>query len=115
MERRKHTIDATNKAPRRLASEIAVLLRGKNKTSFAPHLDNGDEVVVKNVGKMKFTGKKLNQKIYFRNTGYPGGIRTEKAGDLMKNNPAKVLLVAVRLMLPDVKFRSKMLKRLIIE
>ena len=115
IQRKTIIIDAENKALGRLAVEVAVLLRGKSKPDYVPYKDAGDTVVVKNIDKMKFTGKKLNQKIYFRNTGYPGGIRTEKAGDLMKNNPAKVLLVAVRLMLPDVKFRSKMLKRLIIE
>jgi len=72
MERKTHTIDATNKVLGRLATEIAVLLRGKNKPDFAPYKDIGDFIVVKNIDKIKVTGKKFEQKIYYRHTGYFG-------------------------------------------
>lgn len=110
-----HTIDATDQSVGRLASQIAVLLRGKNTPQFEPHMDCGGAVVVKNIQFMKFTGKKTEQKVYHRYTGYPSGIRTEQAKHLMEDNPAKVLRTAVRNMLPDVKFRTNMMKRLTIE
>ena len=73
MERKTHTIDAAGRILGRLASEIAVLLRGKDKTDFAPYKDIGDIIIVKNVDKLKFTGKKMEQKKYYRHSGYPGG------------------------------------------
>ena len=115
IKREEHTIDATGRPLGRLASDIAVLLRGKNKPSFQPHTDCGDIVRVQNVGALILTGKKTEQKVYHRYTGYPGGIRTTQAKDLLENEPAKMLRMSVRLMLPDVKFRAEMLKRLIIE
>lgn len=114
MERKKHTIDANGKAVGRLASEIAILLRGKNKPEFMPNMDCGDVVEVKNISKLKFSGKKLEQKEYHRYSGYPGGLKTTKMSELMKIRPEEVLKRAVREMLPPVKFRSKMLKRLVI-
>jgi len=118
MERRLHKIDASGKAVGRLASEIAVILRGKNKPEFEPRLDNGDIVEVANIDKLKFTGKKLDQKNYFRYSGYPGGLRTESMKKLRQSRPdgaAEILKRAVREMLPPVKFRRDMLKRLIIK
>jgi len=110
--RKLHKIDATGKVLGRLASEIAVLLRGKHKTDFQPHQDRGDIVEVKNVGQMKITGKKIEQKKYYRHSGYPGGIKEEKLKDLIKENPAKVLHNAVFHMLPVNRLRAKMIKRL---
>jgi large subunit ribosomal protein L13 len=115
MERVTHKIDATDKIGGRLASEIAVLLQGKNKASYEPHIDGGDIVEVTNVKDMKFSGKKLDQKLYHRNTGYPGGIRTKQLKDMMVNNPAEVLQKMVNNMLPKNRLRSHMIKRLIIK
>ena len=117
-ERKLHKIDASGKAVGRLASEIAVILRGKNKPEFEPRLDNGDIVEVANIDKLKFTGKKLDQKNYFRYSGYPGGLRTESMKKLRQSRPdgaAEILKRAVRKMLPPVKFRRDVLKRLIIK
>lgn len=114
MERERHKIDATEKIAGRLASRIAVLLQGKNKPDYQPHIDSGDFVEVSNVAKMKFSGKKVEQKVYYRYTGYPGGIRTNKLKDLLLSNPANVLKRTVFNMLPKNKMREKMLKRLTI-
>ncbi|MCU0679960.1 MAG: 50S ribosomal protein L13 [Planctomycetes bacterium] len=113
--RKVHKIDASSKTMGRLATSIALILRGKNKADFQPHLDLGDTVEVSNIDKLKFTGKKLEQKTYYKHSGYPSGIRKTKMGDLNKTNPALILKKAVRSMLPTVKFRDNMLKRLIIK
>ncbi len=115
IQRQTHVIDATDQSLGRLASQIATLLRGKNKPSFEAHLDCGDAVFVQNVKYMKLTGKKLDQKVYHRSTLYPGGIRTTSAKDLMENDPAKMLRMSVRLMLPETRLRTGQLKRLTIE
>ncbi len=114
IERKHHKIDATDKAVGRLASHIAVLLRGKNKPEFQPNVDRGDIVEVTNVDKLKFTGKKLEQKKYYRHSGYPGGIKETKMSELQEKNPGKILENAVKNMLPNNKLRRTMLKRLII-
>lgn len=115
LQREEQTIDATDKSLGRLASDIAVLLMGKHRPSYEPHIDGGARVIVKNISFMKLTGKKAEQKIYYRNTGYPGGIRTTLSRDLLQNDPAKLLRMSVRKMLPDNKLRNNMLKRLIIQ
>ena len=116
MDKRKlHKIDATNQATGRLATHIATILRGKNKPEFQPNIDAGDIVEVANVDKLKFTGKKLEQKKYFSYSGYPGGLKEKKLADLKKNNPAYILKHAVKEMLPDNKLRNGMIKRLIIK
>ncbi len=114
MERKIHKIDAKNKAVGRLATQIALLLRGKHKSEYAPHIDMGDIVEVVNIGQLKFSGKKLEQKKYYRHSGYPGGLKETALKDLFKKNPAEVLRRAVRQMLPANRLRQKMLKRLII-
>lgn len=114
IERKLHQIDAEGKVVGRLATEIAIILRGKNKTEFQPHLDCGDIVEVKNTNKFIFTGKKINQKKYYNHSGYPGGLKETKMKDLAETNPGDILKRAVRDMLPPVKFRKEMLKRLII-
>lgn len=113
--RKTHTIDATGQSVGRLASRIALILRGKNKPEFEPHLDLGDTVLVANVSGLKFSGKKLEQKKYLRYSGYPGGLKSTKMSDLMKVRPAEILKRAVREMLPPTRLRPKMLKRLIIK
>ncbi len=112
IERKTHTVDARGKILGRLASEIAILLRGKHKPSFRPNLDMGDFVDVINVSGLKFTGNKLSQKEYFHYTGYPGGEKYEKLESLFKKNPAIVLFRTVKNMLPRNKLRAKMIKRL---
>lgn len=114
IDRKQHKIDAKDKAVGRIASEIAILLRGKNKPEFEPHIDGGDVVEVRNIDKLSFTGKKLEQKKYYKYSGYPGGLKEKKMGDLKESNPAEILKRAVREMLPPVRFRKDMLKRLII-
>ncbi len=112
MERKTHTIDATGKVFGRLASQIAVLLHGKHKPEFETHIDLGDIVIVKNAGGVVFTGKKLMQIQYHRYSGYPGGLKTEKAKGLIIKNPEKMLRQAVYNMLPKNRLRSQMIKRL---
>ena len=115
MKRQTHTINAEGKALGRLASEIAVLLRGKHKPDFAPHKDIGDFVVVKNIEKIKITGKKLDQKKYARYSGYPGGLKQTPLKKLIEKDPAEPLRQAVLGMLPKTRLRSKQIKRLKIE
>ena len=112
MKRQTQTIDATEKVLGRLAVEIARVLRGKHKPSFVPYKDEGDFVVVKNVKKIKITGKKLKQKIYYHHSGYPGGLKKVPLEKLFKVNPGEVLKKAVWGMLPKNKLRPKMIKRL---
>jgi len=112
MKRKTHTIDVSGKVLGRIASQVALLLRGKNKASFSPHLDEGDAVIIKNVDKMKFTGKKLNDKVYKHHTGYIGHLKVTKMGDVYKNNPKKVFEKAVYNMLPKNKLRKEMMKRI---
>ena len=114
IERKLHKIDATNQAIGRLASQIAMILRGKNKPEFEPRLDCGDMVEVSNIKQAKFTGKKIEQKKYFSYSGYPGGLKSKKMSDLVETKPAEILKRAVKQMLAPVKFRDDMLKRLII-
>lgn len=115
IERKNHTIDATNKAVGRIASEIAILLRGKNKPEFQPHIDGGDIVRVKNISKLKFSGNKLEQNKYYHHSGFPGGLKEKKLKDAFNNASADVLRRAVKQMLPKIKLRDGMLKRLIVE
>lgn len=107
-----HLLDAKGKILGRLSCEIAILLRGKNKVSFAPNKDDGDFVVVVNADKMKVTGRKEEQKVYQNYSGYPGGLKTRKYKDVFAKNPVWVLKRAVRGMLPDNKLRKPMLSRL---
>ncbi|MCX7779135.1 MAG: 50S ribosomal protein L13 [Patescibacteria group bacterium] len=107
-----YTIDAANKPLGRLASQIATLLIGKHKTGFVPYKDLGDIVLVKNIEKIKFTGKKLEQKKYYHHTGYPGGLKTKKLKELFEKNPKEVLIRAVSRMLPKNKLRKFRIKRL---
>jgi large subunit ribosomal protein L13 len=107
-----HTIDAQNKAPGRLATEIALFLIGKHKTSFTPHIDEGDHVQVINAGKMSLTGKKLEQKVYYHHTTFAKGLRTTKMSTLWEKDPSEVLRRAVSRMLPKNKHRNERMKRL---
>jgi large subunit ribosomal protein L13 len=104
-------VDATDKVVGRLASEIAVILMGKHRPTYTPHVDTGDFVVVLNCEKVRFTGKKWDQKTYAWYTGYPGQ-RTIKAGDRLAKRPEMILREAVRRMLPKNKLGAAMLSKL---
>jgi large subunit ribosomal protein L13 len=112
MKRETHTIDAAGKVSGRLATQIAVLLRGKHKPDFLAYKDLGDFVVVKNVEKMKFTGRKLSQKKYYHHTGYLGGLKEKPLKKLFSEKPSEVLKRAVFGMLPRNKLRKEQIKRL---
>ena len=105
-------IDAENAIVGRLAAYISKALRGKNKSQFTPHMDNGDFVVVTNIEKIRFTGKKLSNKKYFRHTGYPGGIKTTSPAILLKKKPEEILKLAVKRMLPGGPIAKKQLSKL---
>ena len=96
-----YIVDGTNQTVGRMCARIAAVLRGKNKAYYTPHVDCGDYVVVINADKVKFTGKKLDQKIYYHHTGYPGGIKERKAGFILNGRfPERILEKAVEHMLP---------------
>ena len=105
-------IDAENQIVGRLATEIAMIIRGKNKASFSPHVNCGDKVVVINAEKVRFTGKKMEDKEYIHYTGYPGGQRFTTPAKLMDKKPGQVLLNAVTGMLPGNKLKKVYLKNL---
>lgn len=93
-------IDAKDQTVGRLASNLAMFLMGKHKPAYSPHLDTGDYVIVLNADKVKFTGKKWDQKVYFRHTGFVGGVRTRTAKEMLQKKPADILRIAVKGMLP---------------
>ena len=105
-------IDATNEVLGRLASQIAKILRGKNKPGYTPHVDCGDYVIVVNAEKVKLTGDKLTEKVYVRHTGYPGGQRFATAQDYLKKKPEFVSEEAVRGMLPKTRLGEAIFKNL---
>ena len=107
-----HVIDATDVVLGRLASHVAVLLRGKHKPIFAPHIDTGDFVIVVNADKIALSGSKLEQKKAYRHSGYPGGLRAVPYGDLMAKHPERVVEKAVRGMLPKNTLGRKTLTKL---
>ena len=107
-----YEIDASNAVVGRLATIIAKILRGKNKATFTPHMDNGDFVVVKNIEKIKFTGKKFKDKKYYRHTGYPGGIKETTPEKLFDKKPGEALKLAVKRMLPGGALAKKQLTKL---
>ena len=105
-------IDAENAIVGRLAAFISKTLRGKNKSQYTPNIDNGDFVVVTNIEKIKFTGKKFDKKIYYRHTGYPGGIKATNPAALHKKKPEEILKLAVKRMLPAGSLAKKQLSKL---
>lgn len=115
MERKIYTIDASNKPLGRLAVRISILLRGKNRPDFAPYKDNGADVVIKNIDKIKFTGNKLQTKIYYRHSGYLGSLKATKLKDFWKKDRVEVLRRAVYGMMPKNRLRAKQILRLKIE
>lgn len=113
--RQTHTIDATGRAVGRIATEVAMILRGKNKPSFTPHIDAGDFVEVTNMAQAKFTGKKMVQKDYYHHTNHPGGIKRTPMKKVFEENSGEVLRKAVYKMLPKNKLRDDMISRLTIK
>jgi large subunit ribosomal protein L13 len=107
-----HVVDADGLVLGRLASEIARVLRGKHKPIYAPHVDTGDFVVVVNAAKIAASGQKDSKKLYYRHSGYPGGLRSETYGDLMARDPERVVRLAVKGMLPKGPLGRHMLKKL---
>lgn len=111
-ERKTVTFDATDKILGRFATQIARSLMGKTSAAYQPHIDAGDNVVVTNVGELKVTGRKMEQKKYHHHTGHPGGLRTKTMGQMWEKNPADVLRAAVSRMLPKNSHRKNRLMRL---
>ena len=107
-----YEIDAKNAVVGRLASVISKIIRGKNKSTYTPHMDDGDFVVVKNIEQIKFTGKKFQNKKYYRHTGYPGGIKETTPEKLKEKKPGETLKLAVKRMLPGGVLGKKQLTKL---
>ena len=110
-----HNLDATDQSLGRLASRIAVILRGKTRSTYQPRLLPNERVVVSNIQKLKFTGRKLDQKIYYHYSGYPGGLKERKLGERFAKNPAAVLRLAVYRMLARNRLRDKIIKNLTVK
>ena len=106
-----YLIDATNAVVGRLATVISKIIRGKNKTTYTPHMDHGDFIIIKNVEKLKFTGKKFENKKYYKHTGYPGGIKETTPEKLSIKKPEEILKLAVKRMLPDGPLAKKQLTK----
>ncbi len=112
IQREWHVIDASGKVLGRLASQVARWLMGKHKPVFAPNLDTGDYVIVINADKVQVTGNKAKQKVYYRHSGYPGGLKSITLEKLMETHPDRVIEHAVKGMLPRNRLGAKMLKKL---
>ena len=112
IERKWYVVDAEGQTLGRLAAEIAKVLRGKNKPEFTPHVDTGDYVVVVNASKVKFTGKKMLQKVYYNHSDYVGGMRETTLAEMMQKKPEKVVELAVKGMLPKGPLGRQMYKKL---
>lgn len=112
IERRWYVVDAEGKILGRLASEVAKILRGKHKPYYAPHLDTGDYVIVINAAKIRVTGKKLDDKIYYRHSGYPDGLRSTTLAEMLKKRPTRVIRLAVWGMLPHNRLGRAMMRKL---
>ena len=112
IDRKWYVVDATDMTLGRLASEVAKVLRGKNKAIFTPHIDTGDYVIVINAEKIKVTGKKLEQKVYYRHSDYVGGMKETKLKDMLAKKPEEVIELAVKGMLPKGPLGRQMYKKL---
>ena len=107
-----YLVDATDKVLGRLATQIAIRLRGKHKPEYTPHVDTGDHIVIVNAAKIRVTGDKINQKEYYRHSGYPGGIKETVLSDELENNPERVIERAVKGMLPKNSLGRAMFRKL---
>ncbi|MCW2277782.1 50S ribosomal protein L13 [Heliophilum fasciatum] len=112
IERKWYVVDATDKTLGRLASEVARLLRGKHKPIFTPHVDTGDHVIVINAEKVRLTGKKLTQKMYYHHSRYPGGMKLINYGTLLRTKPERAMEKAIRGMLPKNSLGEQMYRKL---
>ncbi len=112
VERKWYVVDAEGKTLGRLCSKIAPILMGKNKPIYTPHVDTGDFVIVLNADKVVLTGNKWSQKMYYRHTQYPGGLKGIVAADMLQKHPERLVMLAVKGMLPKNKLASRMLTRL---
>ena len=112
IERKWYVIDAQGQTLGRLSSEIAKILRGKNKPTFTPHVDTGDNVIVVNAEKIKVTGKKMDQKIYYKHSDYPGGMRETTLKEMLDKKPTDVITLAVKGMLPKGPLGRSMIEKL---
>lgn len=112
VERKWYVVDAEGETLGRLATELAVLLRGKHKPQYTPHIDTGDFVVVVNADKVVVTGRKAEKKVYHRHTGYPGGLRTTSYETMMRRKPAELLRKAVFGMMPKNRLARQQVKKL---
>lgn len=112
IKRQWYLVDAKDKILGRLATKVAVILRGKHKPIFTPHIDTGDAVVVINAAKIRVSGRKMGEKVYRRFSGYPGGLREVKLDTMLKNKPEEVIKLAVGRMLPKGGLGEAMLKKL---
>jgi len=107
-----YVIDATDKVLGRMASRIAMILQGKTKPIYTPHVDTGDFVIVTNAKKIKLTGNKMSEKVYYTHSGYPGGFKEHPIKKWMEKHPDRIVNLAVKRMLPKTKLGSAMLKKL---
>ena len=114
IERKWYVVDAEGKTLGRLASEVAKVLRGKNKAIFTPHIDTGDYVIVVNAEKIKVTGKKMEQKIYYRHSDYVGGMKETTLNEMLAKHPERVIEFAVKGMLPKGPLGREMYKKLFV-
>jgi len=105
-------VDAAGQTLGRMATRIATILRGKHKPMFTPHMDCGDHVIVINAGKIQVTGKRLDQKVYYRHSGYPGGLKSITLRDQLQKHPTRAIQLAVRGMLPKNRLGRQMIKKL---
>ncbi|HAI52019.1 MAG: 50S ribosomal protein L13 [Limnochordia bacterium] len=112
VERKWYVVDAEGQTLGRLASQVAAILKGKHKPIYTPHVDTGDHVIVINAEKINLTGKKLHSKRYYRHSGYPGGLKSITAGDLLNRYPERVIRAAVWGMIPHNRLGRKMIKKL---
>ncbi len=111
-QRQWYIVDAEGKVLGRLATEVARILRGKHKPSFSPHIDGGDFVIIVNAGRVSLTGKKLEQKIYYRHSEYPGGLRASTAKHMLETKPNNIVQLAVKGMLPKNRLGRELLRKL---
>ena len=114
IERKWYVIDAEGKTFGRLSSEVAAILRGKNKVTYTPHVDSGDYVIIINAAKIQFTGNKEQDKMYYRHSNHPGGIKSISAGELKAKNPERLLENSIKGMLPSTRLGEKQGKKLFV-
>lgn len=112
VERKWYVVDAAGQTLGRLATEVATVLRGKHKPTYTPHVDCGDHVIIINADQIQMTGKKLDQKVYRKHSGYVGGLKEVSAREMMEKHPDRVIMLAVKGMLPKNSLGRKMLTKL---